>query len=154
MWGTDWTRAVALLTYRQGVDAFRVTERLSDSEKSALMGGTLQRVYGWTLARDGRRCSGTSRPRCHATLAGAAISAAARSTVRTASGAVRPRTSASSSGKSAQIEAAQPAHRLRHHRLAAERLAQRLQPRRDVRRSPRVVSTCASRRKPISPTTA
>ena len=51
MWGTDWTRAVALLTYRQGVDAFRVTERLSDSEKSALMGGTLQRVYGWTLAR-------------------------------------------------------------------------------------------------------
>src|SRR5262249_45582156 len=25
MWGTDWTRATALLTYQQGVDAFRVT---------------------------------------------------------------------------------------------------------------------------------
>ena len=31
MWGTDWTRAVALLTYKQGVEAFRVTDRLSDS---------------------------------------------------------------------------------------------------------------------------
>ena len=29
MWGTDWTRAVALLTYEQGVEAFRVTNRLS-----------------------------------------------------------------------------------------------------------------------------
>lgn len=27
MWGTDWTRAVKLLTYQQGVDAFRVTDR-------------------------------------------------------------------------------------------------------------------------------
>lgn len=51
MWGTDWTRAVALLTYAQGVEAFRVTDRLSDSERAALMGGTLQRVYGWTLAK-------------------------------------------------------------------------------------------------------
>ncbi len=33
MWGTDWTRAVALLTYHQGVEAFRVTDRLSDSER-------------------------------------------------------------------------------------------------------------------------
>lgn len=48
MWGTDWTRAVAFLTYKQGVEAFRVTDRLSDSDKAALMGGTLQRVYGWS----------------------------------------------------------------------------------------------------------
>ena len=48
MWGTDWTRAVALLTYKQGVDAFRVTDRLSDSDRAKLMGGTLARVYGWT----------------------------------------------------------------------------------------------------------
>jgi predicted TIM-barrel fold metal-dependent hydrolase len=48
MWGTDWTRAVALLTYQQGVDAFRVTDRLSESDKSTLMGGTLQRVYKWS----------------------------------------------------------------------------------------------------------
>ncbi len=47
MWGTDWTRAVALLTYAQGVEAFRVTDRLSDSERAALMGGTLTRVYKW-----------------------------------------------------------------------------------------------------------
>jgi predicted TIM-barrel fold metal-dependent hydrolase len=48
MWGTDWTRAVALLTYQQGVDAFRVTDRLSASDKATLMGGTLERVYRWS----------------------------------------------------------------------------------------------------------
>jgi L-fuconolactonase len=48
MWGTDWTRAVKLLTYQQGVDAFRNTDRLSDSDKRTLMGGTLQRVYKWS----------------------------------------------------------------------------------------------------------
>ena len=47
MWGTDWTRAVALLTYEQGVEAFRVTDRLSDSDRAMLMGETLQRVYNW-----------------------------------------------------------------------------------------------------------
>jgi predicted TIM-barrel fold metal-dependent hydrolase len=48
LWGTDWTRAVALLTYKQAVDAFKVTDRLSESERAALMGGTLQRVYRWS----------------------------------------------------------------------------------------------------------
>ena len=48
MWGTDWTRAVKMLTYEQGVEAFRVTDRLSDSERSALMGGTLAKVYNWS----------------------------------------------------------------------------------------------------------
>lgn len=47
LWGTDWTRAVALLTYAQGVDAFRVTDRLSDSERAMLMGGALERIYKW-----------------------------------------------------------------------------------------------------------
>ena len=47
MWGTDWTRAVALLTYAQAVEAFRVTKRLSDGERATLMGKTLQRVYNW-----------------------------------------------------------------------------------------------------------
>jgi L-fuconolactonase len=51
MWGTDWTRAVGLLTYKQGVEAFRVTDRLSDSERAALMGGTLQKVYDWAPAK-------------------------------------------------------------------------------------------------------
>jgi L-fuconolactonase len=51
MWGTDWTRAVALLTYKQGVEAFRVTDRLSDNERAALMGETLTRVYDWSPSK-------------------------------------------------------------------------------------------------------
>jgi predicted TIM-barrel fold metal-dependent hydrolase len=51
MWGTDWTRAVALLTYRQGVEAFRVTDRLSGSDRTKLMGATLQQIYKWSPAR-------------------------------------------------------------------------------------------------------
>jgi L-fuconolactonase len=47
MWGTDWTRAVGMLTYEQGVEAFRVTDRLSDSERIALMGDALQQIYNW-----------------------------------------------------------------------------------------------------------
>ena len=53
MWGTDWTRAVRLLTYDQGVEAFRVTDQLSDSERSALMGGTLVKIYNWSPDTDG-----------------------------------------------------------------------------------------------------
>jgi L-fuconolactonase len=52
MWGTDWTRAVALLTYKQGVEAFRLADRLSDSERTALMGETLQRVYNWSPSKN------------------------------------------------------------------------------------------------------
>ncbi len=51
MWGTDWTRATGLLTYEQGVEAFRVTDRLSDSDRAALMGETLKRVYGWAPSK-------------------------------------------------------------------------------------------------------
>jgi predicted TIM-barrel fold metal-dependent hydrolase len=47
MWGTDWTRAVGMLTYKQGVEAFLVTDRLSETERVALMGRTLQQVYNW-----------------------------------------------------------------------------------------------------------
>jgi predicted TIM-barrel fold metal-dependent hydrolase len=47
LWGTDWTRAAALLTYEQGVEAFRVTDRLSASDRATLMGGTLARIYRW-----------------------------------------------------------------------------------------------------------
>jgi hypothetical protein len=38
-----------LLTYAQGVEAFRVTDRLSDSERALLMGETLQRAYNCVL---------------------------------------------------------------------------------------------------------
>lgn len=47
MWGTDWTRAVELLTYQEGVDAFRSTDRLSTTDKAALIGASLQRIYDW-----------------------------------------------------------------------------------------------------------
>jgi L-fuconolactonase len=53
LWGTDWTRAVKLLTYEQGVEAFRVTDQLSDSERSALMGGTLAKIYNWSPGMGG-----------------------------------------------------------------------------------------------------
>jgi len=36
------------LTYKQGVEAFRVADQLSDSERSALMGGTLEELYNWS----------------------------------------------------------------------------------------------------------
>ena len=51
LWGTDWTRAVGLLSYEQGVEAFRVTDQLSDAERTALMGGSLARIYNWSPTR-------------------------------------------------------------------------------------------------------
>src|SRR5262249_34072875 len=45
VWGTDWTRATGLLTYKQGVDAFRLSDRLSESDRATLMGGALSRIY-------------------------------------------------------------------------------------------------------------
>src|SRR5216684_2098227 len=47
MWGTDWTRTIGMLSYEQGVAPFRDTNRLSENDKAALMGGTLQKVYKW-----------------------------------------------------------------------------------------------------------
>jgi predicted TIM-barrel fold metal-dependent hydrolase len=47
MWGTDWTRTSGMLTYEQGVKPFRETNRLSEGDRAALMGGTLEKVYGW-----------------------------------------------------------------------------------------------------------
>jgi L-fuconolactonase len=47
MWGTDWTRTIGMLTYEQGVAPFRNSNRLSDSDKAKLMGGTVEKVYNW-----------------------------------------------------------------------------------------------------------
>jgi predicted TIM-barrel fold metal-dependent hydrolase len=47
IWGTDWTRAVNLLTYKDGVESFRARDWLSDSDRATLMGGSLTKVYGW-----------------------------------------------------------------------------------------------------------
>jgi len=48
LWGTDWTRAYALVSYQQAVEPFRVTDRLNDSERAMLMGGACAKVYGWS----------------------------------------------------------------------------------------------------------
>lgn len=50
LWGTDWTRAVDLLSYEQGVEPFRLTDRLSEDERADLMGRSLARIYNWSPA--------------------------------------------------------------------------------------------------------
>jgi L-fuconolactonase len=51
MWGTDWTRALKYLNYEQAVDYFRTSQRLSESDRAMLMGGAVERTYGWTPSR-------------------------------------------------------------------------------------------------------
>jgi predicted TIM-barrel fold metal-dependent hydrolase len=48
LWGTDWTRAFAVVNYEQAVEPFRLTDRLSDSERAMLMGGATAKAYGWS----------------------------------------------------------------------------------------------------------
>ena len=48
LWGTDWTRAFAVVNYEQAVEPFRKTDRLSDTERAMLMGGACARAYGWS----------------------------------------------------------------------------------------------------------
>jgi hypothetical protein len=40
-----------MLTYKEGVEAFRVTDRLSAGDRAALMGETLARVYNWSPSK-------------------------------------------------------------------------------------------------------
>ena len=44
-------RAVNLITYEQGVEPFRLTDRISESDKASLMGESLAKVYKWKPAR-------------------------------------------------------------------------------------------------------
>jgi predicted TIM-barrel fold metal-dependent hydrolase len=48
LWGTDWTRAFAVVDYEQAVKPFLETKRLGDSERAMLMGGACARAYGWS----------------------------------------------------------------------------------------------------------
>ena len=48
MWGTDWTRAINFVSYRESVDCFLDSSRLSSSEKAQLMGKTADSIYGWS----------------------------------------------------------------------------------------------------------
>jgi len=48
LWGPDWTRTFAVCNYEQAVEPFRLTDRLSDSERAMLMGGATAKAYGWS----------------------------------------------------------------------------------------------------------
>ena len=48
LWGTDWTRAFAVVNYEQAVEPFRLTDRISASERAMLMGGACAKAYAWT----------------------------------------------------------------------------------------------------------
>ena len=51
LWGTDWTRAFAVVNYEQGVKPFLETKRLSEAERAMLMGGACAKAYGWSPKR-------------------------------------------------------------------------------------------------------
>jgi len=51
LWGTDWTRAFAVVNYENAVEPFRQTKRLSDSERAMLMGGACAKAYRWSPTR-------------------------------------------------------------------------------------------------------
>jgi L-fuconolactonase len=48
LWGTDWTRAFAVVNYEQAVEPFLKTDRLNDTERAMLMGGACAKTYGWS----------------------------------------------------------------------------------------------------------
>ena len=51
LWGTDWTRAFAVVNYEQAVTPFRQAARLSETERAMLMGGACAKAYGWSPAK-------------------------------------------------------------------------------------------------------
>ena len=48
LWGTDWTRAFAVVNYEQAVEPFLATGRLNAAERDMLMGGACAKAYGWS----------------------------------------------------------------------------------------------------------
>ncbi|HUC52237.1 MAG TPA: amidohydrolase family protein [Xanthobacteraceae bacterium] len=48
LWGTDWTRAFAVVNYQQAVEPFLKTDRLSDGDRAMLMSGACTRAYRWS----------------------------------------------------------------------------------------------------------
>lgn len=54
LWGTDWTRAAAVVSYAQGVEPFRMTSRLSEAERAMLMGWACAKAYRWTPKVQGK----------------------------------------------------------------------------------------------------
>jgi L-fuconolactonase len=47
LWGTDWTRAFAVVNYEQAVEPFLKASRLSDGERAMPMGRACAKAYGW-----------------------------------------------------------------------------------------------------------
>jgi L-fuconolactonase len=52
LWGTDWTRAFAVVSYAQGVRPFLETDRLNEGERAMLMGGACAKAYRWSPKKD------------------------------------------------------------------------------------------------------
>src|ERR1700680_2965628 len=52
LWGTDWTRAFAVVNYEQAVEPFLKADRLSDTERATLMGGACAKAYGWSPKKE------------------------------------------------------------------------------------------------------
>jgi predicted TIM-barrel fold metal-dependent hydrolase len=48
LWGTDWTRAFAVVNFEDAVKPFVETKLLSDSERAMLMGGACAKTYNWS----------------------------------------------------------------------------------------------------------
>jgi predicted TIM-barrel fold metal-dependent hydrolase len=48
LWGTDWTRAFAVVNFEQAVKPFLETGHLSHTERAMLMGGACAKAYGWS----------------------------------------------------------------------------------------------------------
>jgi hypothetical protein len=48
LWGTDWTRAYAVVNFEQAVEPFLNTDRLTDTERAMLMGAATAKAYGWS----------------------------------------------------------------------------------------------------------
>lgn len=48
LWGTDWTRAHAVVNYEQAVKPFLETDRITADERTTLMGAACAKVYGWS----------------------------------------------------------------------------------------------------------
>ena len=51
LWGTDGTRAFAVVNHERAVKPFLETKRLSESDRAMLMGGACAKAYGWSPSR-------------------------------------------------------------------------------------------------------
>lgn len=47
MWGSDATRTAPLVGYREALAYLRDSDQLSTAEKALVLGGSLQRIFGW-----------------------------------------------------------------------------------------------------------